>query len=142
MSTVRLRTNILRNGNCKPVYLMEGEITVQCPRCLDIETLAIEEGRVIAVGHWRLFNGNIFHHNCEKPARMINMSGRKILVQPSENFDINLLFKKSGKTVKELAVHIGVSRITVKRWMSGKSRPNTRSEEKIARFFQDKAEVQ
>lgn len=113
----------------------EIEMTFQCPSCFTIETLFLEEGAITQTPHWTQVKGKIYHRDCRRPARLINMS-RRVETLPSGTAILLARFiQRRQITLGQLAHGIGVSRITVKRWMYGRTSPNRASKERIAGYL-------
>lgn len=53
------------NNSCYQEY---DEVTFQCPSCCAMETLLFEEGNMLNTRRWAQVEGQIFHHNCGRPA--------------------------------------------------------------------------
>ncbi len=121
--------------NQKLDFRQEIEITFQCPACFAIETLFMEEGIITRTPHWTQVKDRVYHRNCRQPARLINMS-RRVVLTPAGAMDVMLRFMRQRRvTPGQLASQVGVSHITVKRWISGRSRPNRTSRERIAGYM-------
>lgn len=134
MGTLRTRTKILRIGYKEDNCVQEVELTFQCPVCLAIETLFIENGTLAPSRHWKYFRGRVYHRDCARPARLIDMSRRKLFVPANTSESLLCILKQRQETIGQFAVNIGVSRMTVKRWLLGKCRPNGTSRRRISRY--------
>lgn len=134
MSTLSVRAETSPAGTQSACYLQGAELTFQCPECLAIETLFLENGMLTGMLHWRLYKGKVFHRDCVMPARLIDLSRRKIMIHSSTTVFLLGEIAKKKETVGQFAAHIGVSRITVKRWLLGKCYPNYTSRRRIARY--------
>jgi transcriptional regulator with XRE-family HTH domain len=51
---------------------------------------------------------------------------------------VKLLLVVTGTTQQELAEAVGVSRVTIWHWLSGRSQPNRAAGEKIAKFLAER----
>ncbi len=60
--------------NRQPYYIKDAEITFQCPACFAMETLSFEEGKLVNTRRWTQSEGNIYHHNCGRPAQPFSSS--------------------------------------------------------------------
>ena len=125
--------NVYQNAVVNCYYQKMAEVTFQCPCCYAIETLVVEEGRLVNTRNWHQIKGNIYHNNCPIPSRPF--AGAKVpLISDSTDMVLLKLAEKNHNNVTNIASEIGVNRITVKRWLSGKSYPNKRSREKLTHY--------
>jgi len=109
------------------------EVTFQCPCCFAMETLLVEDGKLINTSRWYQVDGNIFHNHCSKPSHPF--AGAKVtLISDNTEYNLLKLAERSKNNIDDLAVEIGVKQITIKRWLSGKSYPNSKSRQKISSF--------
>ena len=127
----------MSNHNGIPGYYIETEITFQCPVCLAIETLFVEEGQIVRTQHWRQVKGFVYHRNCGKHALPINMARRRMFVPPHTIFVILKKMQEKNEPIGHIASSIGVSRTTVKRWMLGKCYPNNSSIKKVSKYIKE-----
>jgi hypothetical protein len=79
-------------------YVKNAEVTFQCPACFAMETLLFEEGKLVNTRRWTQTEGNIYHHNCGKPAQPFSSAKGWIL---SNNSDYLLLTNARGKNQKK-----------------------------------------
>ena len=130
-----MRTLSLPIRNHTADYVQSIELTFQCPVCLAIETLFLEDGMLTDTKHWKQFKGKIYHRDCGRPARLINLSKRNKMFIPSNTTILLVrMLEQRQETTGQFAVKMGVSRITVKRWLQGKCYPNGISRRKLARY--------
>lgn len=127
-------TTSLHIGNQTAAYVQEIELTFQCPVCLALETLFLEDGTLTETRHWKQLKDKVYHRNCGRPARIINMTRRKMFIHSSTTVSLMRILEQRRETIGEFATNIGVSRNTVKRWLLGKCSPNGISQKKITRY--------
>ena len=109
----------------------EDELTFQCPVCHAIETIYFENGTLIKTRNWKQIKNNIYHRDCVKPAKLINMYGHKVFVRSNMAVFMLRILEQRQESIGQFAVNTGISRITVKRWLLGTSHPNRKHRKRI-----------
>ena len=98
-----MRSKYVLIGNRRVHYVTEVELTFQCPYCLAMETLFLEDGLLTEAGHWKQVKGKVYHRNCARPAKIIDMSRRNICIPSNTSALLMNILEQRQETVGQLA---------------------------------------